>query len=48
MFDGYKFGWLLSGPTPNIITDKMFSTVCQIVNTGPSTDNNLNEILKKF
>ena len=26
----------------------MFSTVCQIVNTGPSTDNNLNEILKKF
>lgn len=47
MFDGYKFGWLLSGPTPNIITDKMFSTVCQIV-TGPSTDNNLNEILKKF
>ena len=43
-----KFGWLLSGPTPKMIQEKTFSTVCQIINAGPTEDDNLNETFKKF
>lgn len=43
-----KFGWLLSGPTPKMIQDKTSSTVCQIINAGPTKDDDLNETLKKF
>ena len=43
-----KFGWLLSGPVPNSESDTTLSTLCQMIGTHPTRNDDLNETLTKF